>query len=99
MSSSASTTAPSGSQTTSSHHPAPSNRTQAIYSSPTSNQMDTALESASKSQLEALIAKHSFPQDLDKALAQLRAEDHEKRVKGLRKELDYIANTNWMYEK
>lgn len=75
-----------------------SRKTQAIYSSPSQGQMEMALDAHAKSQLEALIAKHSFPEDLDKALQQLRREDHEKRIKALRQELDHIQATQWQFE-
>jgi hypothetical protein len=28
----------------------------------------------------------------------IKKEENEKRIKGLRKELEHIAGTNWMYE-
>lgn len=35
---------------------------------------------SSSSCLDALISKHSFPEDLDRGLASVRKEEHEKRV-------------------
>lgn len=57
------------------------------------------MESAeSRSTLDGLVSKHSFPEDLEKGLANVRKDDHEKRVKALRKELDYIASTEWQFQ-
>ena len=46
----------------------------------------------------SLLAKHGFNEDLEKAKEAFKREEHEKRVKGLRKELDHLAKTNWQYE-
>lgn len=43
-------------------------------------------------------SRHSFPDDVAKAQAAVKKEEHLKRVKSLRKELDYIEKTAWMYE-
>ena len=37
-------------------------------------------------------------QDLEKSRKAVTKEENEKRVKALRKELDHIQSTNWMYE-
>ncbi len=49
--------------------------------------------------LDGLISKHAFAEDLDRSLSAIKREEHEKRVRALRKELDYIANTNWQFDK
>ena len=38
-----------------------------------------------------------FLPQLDKHLSDTRQEDHQKRLKRLKKELDYIAETDWKY--
>lgn len=37
-------------------------------------------------------------QDLEKSRKAVAKEENEKRVKSLRKELDHIQSTNWMFE-
>lgn len=43
-------------------------------------------------------SRHSFPEDVSKSLATITKEEHTKRLKNLRKELDYVEKTNWQYE-
>ena len=42
--------------------------------------------------------RHSFPDDVSKAQAAVKKEEHLKRMKSLRKELDYIDKTAWMFD-
>ncbi len=44
------------------------------------------------------MSKHSFAEDLDKALESIKKEEHERRVKNLRKELDFLASTDWQFQ-
>ena len=42
--------------------------------------------------------RHSFSDDVSKAQTSVQKEEHEKRMKSLRKELEYLDKTNWQYE-
>ena len=42
--------------------------------------------------------RHSFPDDVSKAQTSVQREEHAKRMKSLRKELEYLDKTNWQYE-
>ena len=43
-------------------------------------------------------SRHSFPDDVSKKLSEVQKEEHNKRMKNLRKELEYIDKTNWQFE-
>ena len=64
-----------------------------IFSSP--GQLDSVDTTGS---MEAIVNKHLFPEELDKFMNNMRKEEHEKRIKALRKELDYIAETDWKFQ-
>ena len=51
-----------------------------------------------KYNFQHLFIRHSFPEDVSKSLTTITKEEHLKRVKSLRKELDYVEKTNWLYE-
>lgn len=53
---------------------------------------------ASGSLIDNLITRHSFPDDVSKAQTSVQREEHAKRMKSLRKELEYLDKTNWQYE-
>ena len=42
--------------------------------------------------------RHSFSDDVSKAQTSVQKEEHAKRMKSLRKELEYLDKTNWQYE-
>ena len=44
------------------------------------------------------ISRHSFPDDVSKSLASVAKEEHQRRMKALRKELDYLDKTAWQFE-
>lgn len=48
--------------------------------------------------MNSLIDKHVFNHVVDNSHKALEKEEHEKRLKELKKELDYINNSNWMFE-
>jgi hypothetical protein len=66
-----------------------------VFSSP--GQVEQT-STSNKVDIDALVAKYAFPEELDKARQWIRKEDNEKRIKELRKELDYIQSTNWQFE-
>ena len=49
-------------------------------------------------QMDTLITKLSFPDELDKSRKQVSKEEHKKRLQNLRKELNYINSTNWQFK-
>ncbi len=54
--------------------------------------------SESNEQMDALMAKFQFPEELDKSKKQMQKDEHKKRLANLRtKELQFIAETNWMF--
>jgi len=55
------------------------------------------VELESGSQMDNLLTRHSFPEDVKKAYNTMRKDEHEKRLKSLRKELDYINKTAWQF--
>jgi len=58
---------------------------------------DIISDPSTSNQMEALVTRYYYHQELDKAHEQMKREEHEKRLKALRKELDGIAATQWMY--
>ena len=72
-----------------------------VEQSSTANQgnasQDSALDTSTSNQMETLVTRYYYHQELDKAHEQMKREEHEKRLKSLRKELDWIASTQWMY--
>lgn len=59
------------------------------------NVEDGPTDASNSNQMEALVTRYYW--ELDKAHEQMKREEHEKRLKSLRKELDWIASTQWMY--
>ncbi|XP_063603048.1 uncharacterized protein LOC134779016 isoform X1 [Penaeus indicus] len=47
--------------------------------------------------MSTLMAKLWFDHNVESSLSSLKKEEHEKRTKDLRKQLEYIADTNWKY--
>ena len=67
-----------------------------VLNSP-AQQLESSEASANSSQMDQLITKLSFPDELEKNQKQIVKEEHKKRMQNLRKELDYISATNWMF--
>lgn len=72
-----------------------------VEQSSTNNQDHTTSDGVSDAstgnQMEALVTRYYYHQELDKAHEQMKREEHEKRLKAIRKELDWISSTQWMY--
>ena len=60
-------------------------------------QLEASESSSNSAQMEILITKLSFPDELEKSQKQVTKEEHKKRLSSLRKELDYINATNWRF--
>ena len=45
-----------------------------------------------------VLFRHSFPDDVSKSLSSVAKEEHQRRMKSLRKELDYLDKTAWQFE-
>ena len=64
-------------------------------------QLEAASESSTSSsnsaQMDNLLTKLLFPEELEKSQKQVKKEEHKKRLQNLRKELDYINSTNWQF--
>jgi len=71
-----------------------------VFASPSALSQDSVggLAVSSGNMIDNLITRHSFPEDVSKSLTTITKEEHIKRVKNLRKELDYVERTNWQYE-
>lgn len=54
--------------------------------------------SSNSTQMDNLISKSSFPDDLEKNKSSVRDEEQRKRLQKLRKEIDYLKSTAWLYE-
>ena len=67
-----------------------------VLNSP-AQQLESSESSANTTQMEHLITKLSFPDELEKNQKQIVKEEHKKRITNLRKELDYISATNWRF--
>ena len=52
---------------------------------------------ATESQMETLLSRFHFHQELDRAHQLSKKEEHNKRIKNLRKELDHLSSTEWQY--
>lgn len=46
----------------------------------------------------SLLARYKVEHAVDQARSQVLKEAHQKRLKVLRKELDYLKNSAWMYQ-
>ena len=44
------------------------------------------------------MARHSFRDDVSKSLASVGKEEHQRRMKTLRKELSHLDKTAWQYQ-
>jgi len=64
-----------------------------VFSSPTG--LDT---SNTGSVLDNFITRHSFREDVSKSLASVGKEEHQRRMKSLRKEVEQLEKTAWQYE-
>lgn len=60
-------------------------------------QLEASESSSNSAQMDGLMAKFLFPEELEKNHKQLKKDEHKKRVQSLRKELDYISATNWQF--
>ena len=60
-------------------------------------QLEASEAASNSAQMDNLITKLSFPDELDKNHKQIVKEEHKKRLQNLRKELDYINSTNWQF--
>ena len=67
-----------------------------VLNSP-AQQLESSDSSANTTQMEHLITKLSFPDELEKNQKQIVKEEHKKRIQNLRKELDYVSATNWRF--
>ena len=47
---------------------------------------------------DTFFVRHSFRDDVSKSLASVAKEEHQRRMKSLRKELDYLDKTAWQFE-
>ncbi|XP_071540626.1 uncharacterized protein [Panulirus ornatus] len=47
--------------------------------------------------MSTVMAKLWFDHNVESSLSSLKKEEHEKRTRDLRKQLEYIADTNWKY--
>ncbi|XP_069180584.1 uncharacterized protein [Procambarus clarkii] len=47
--------------------------------------------------MSTVMAKLWFDHNVESSLSSLKKEEHEKRMRDLRKQLEYIADTNWKY--
>ena len=47
--------------------------------------------------MTAVMEKLSFDHNVEMTLRDLKKEEHDKRIRDLRKELDFIGDTNWKY--
>lgn len=52
---------------------------------------------ANRDQMQGVVAKLWFDHNLESSLSSLEKDEHNKRIKDLRKQLEYIADTNWKY--
>ncbi|XP_076031487.1 uncharacterized protein LOC143019591 [Oratosquilla oratoria] len=64
-------------------------------SSPSVSMCGAAVQSPDH--MSSLMAKLWFDHNVEMSLSSLKKDEHEKRMKELRKELDYISDTNWRY--
>lgn len=60
-------------------------------------QLEASESSSNSAQMDNLLTKLLFPEELEKSQKQVKKEEHKKRLQNLRKELDYINSTNWQF--
>ena len=83
--------------------PAPVPGKSAVSSNKDSSKYSGHLSGNSKStsnnsdQMLTLVAKLWFEHNLESSLSSLEKDEHEKRLKDLRKQIEYISETNWKY--
>lgn len=78
----------------------PSSSSQVQYQPGIDNTPTEYAENRSQSPdfMATLMAKLWFDHNVESSLSSLRKEEHEKRMRDLRKQLDYINDTNWKYQ-
>ncbi len=79
-SSSVSGSAPGVSNVSHGLNPAAAPNLTPVLASPSSSSNQECASSSACTQLDALVSKHSFPEDLSKGLEAVKREEHEKRV-------------------
>jgi len=60
--------------------------------------LEASESSSNSAQLEQYMKTPYFPEEFEKIQKQVKKEEHKKRLQNLRKELDYISSTNWMFQ-
>lgn len=58
---------------------------------------DSCTAFQSPDHMSTVMAKLWFDHNVESSLSSLKKEEHEKRTRDLRKQLEYIADTNWKY--
>nr|XP_053653525.1 uncharacterized protein LOC128703010 [Cherax quadricarinatus]XP_053653526.1 uncharacterized protein LOC128703010 [Cherax quadricarinatus]XP_053653527.1 uncharacterized protein LOC128703010 [Cherax quadricarinatus] len=84
------------------HHPQPPQppQSQPMLAAVTFSTEDTSRgrgTPGSPDHMSTVMAKLWFDHNVESSLSSLKKEEHEKRTRDLRKQLEYIADTNWKY--
>ncbi|CAB4060402.1 unnamed protein product [Lepeophtheirus salmonis] len=68
-----------------------------VFSSPGQIEDGAKGSSLDNSNLELIMARHFFPDDVEKSLRAMQKEEHVKRLKNLRKSLEGLQKTQWQF--
>jgi len=60
--------------------------------------LKSCISTSSGSALDKLVERHGLPDDVNKAIAEHRTDEHRHRMKNLRRELHYINETAWQFK-
>lgn len=69
-----------------------------VLSSPGQSESQASELSSSLPSSTAVLSRLKFEHTIDQSLSQLARDGHNKRLKMLRKELDYLQSTAWKYQ-
>lgn len=69
-----------------------------VLSSPGQSESQTSELSSSPTSSSAILSRLKFEHSIDQNLSQLARDGHNKRLKTVRKELDYLQSTAWKYQ-
>ena len=69
-----------------------------VLSSPGQSESQASEISSSPTSSSLIISRLKFEHSVDQTLSQMVRDGHNKRMKMLRKELDYLQSTAWKYQ-
>lgn len=76
-----------------------SNLPKTVLSSPSQSESQASTINSATTKKSSVFSRYKFEETVEKSRVQLAEQDaHQKRLRNLRKELDYIQETAWQYQ-